>query len=160
MKAPPRIVIAVGSGCPFSVLALITYSVALSTADPLPVPNTKEDVGELSFTSFDHPLDPAKQSPKRSLIHHNLSRTMSQDYPTSSHVTPPPLSFAMTGSSNISVNEQVVQREGTPPPHIPSQSRSSSFPTPTDSITSRPAFPSRLMLQCSSGSPTGLNLRW
>jgi hypothetical protein len=105
MKASPRIVITVVSGCPFSVLALIMYGVALSTADPLPVSNVKEDVGKLSFTSFDYPLDPAKQSSKRSLIRHNLSRTMSQDYPTSSHVTPPPLSFATTGSSNISVNE-------------------------------------------------------
>jgi hypothetical protein len=38
------------------------YDVALSTSDPFSVPNAKEDVGGLSFTSFDNPLDPANVS--------------------------------------------------------------------------------------------------
>ncbi|KAF8130101.1 hypothetical protein EV363DRAFT_1489987 [Boletus edulis] len=37
-------------------------AVAFSTADPFSISNVKEEVGELSFTSFDDPLDPTNLS--------------------------------------------------------------------------------------------------
>ena len=161
------------------------YDVALSTADPFSVSNAKEDVGELSF-AFDDPLDPANLSigqsevslsnldleaelqkvlnppqsdrdnvPRLSdLIPRNASFSTSTPPPLT-----PPLSFTTTGSSDVSVDEQVVQRDGTSPPHVPSQSRLFPVPAPTGSVTSHPASPSGLMLQRSSDSPTGLNMR-
>ena len=162
------------------------YDVALSTADPFSVSNAKEDVGELSFVSFDDPLDPANLSigqSEVSLSNLDLEAELQKvlnppqsdkgDVPRLSDLIPrtasfststpppltPPLSFTTTGSSNVSFDEQVVQREGIPLPYIPSQPRTSPVPTPTGNTTSRPASPSGLTLQRSSGSPTGLNMR-
>jgi len=168
-------------------LTLTQNDVALPTADPFSVSKAKEDVGELSFTSFDDPLDPANLSigqsevslsnldleaelqkvlnppksdekddvPKLSdLIPRNASFSMSTPPPLT-----PPLSFDTSISSNTSVDEQVIHGEGAPPPHIPSLSRAPPVPTSTGSITSRPASPSGLTLEHSSGSPSGLNMR-
>ena len=159
---------------------------AASATDPSSVSKIKEDVGELSFTSFDDPLDPGNlsigqsevslsnldleaelqnvfnppQPPSKDdvlklsdLIPHNASLTTSTPPPFT-----PPLSFITAASSNVSINEQVVQRESTPPPHVPSQSRMSSIPTSIPGVAPRSASPSVMTLPYGSGSPTGLNI--
>ncbi|KAH0829203.1 hypothetical protein J3R83DRAFT_2763 [Lanmaoa asiatica] len=159
---------------------------ALSAVDPFSVSKAKEDLGELSFTSFDDPLDPANLSigqsevslsnldleaelqkvlnPPQSDNKDNVPRLpdlipRNTSFSTS---TPPPLTsflpFATSGSSNVSLAEQAVQRECSPPLRIPSQSRTSPVHTPTGSVPSRPASPSGT-LRCSSGSSTGSNMR-
>ncbi|KAF8551975.1 hypothetical protein OG21DRAFT_1486564 [Imleria badia] len=159
---------------------------ALSTADPFSASKPKEDVGELSFTLFDDPLDPANLSIGQSEVSlsnldleaelqkvFNPPQSDKDDVPRLSDLVPrntsfststpppltPPLSFVTSGPSNISIVEQVVQREATPPPQIPSQSRASPVPIPTTGITSRPTSPSRVTLRYGSASPTALNMR-
>ncbi|KAG8221335.1 hypothetical protein J3R82DRAFT_1503 [Butyriboletus roseoflavus] len=160
---------------------------ALPTADPFSGSKAKEDVSELSFVSFDDPVDPANLSigqSEVSLSNLDLEAELRKvfnppqsdnkgDVPRLSDLIPcnasfststpppftPPLSFATSGSSNVSIADQVMQREGGPSSHGQSQPCSSPVPTPTGGIASRPASPSGVSRQHSSGSLTDLNMR-
>lgn len=168
-------------------LILTTYPVAPLSADPFSGSIGKEQNGELSFTSIDDPLDPANLSIGRSEVslsnidlEAELQRVFNppqpgnkDDVPRLSDLiprnaplatsTPPPdtpfLSFATSGPSSVSIDDQVTQRTGSPPLQVPSQSRPSPIPTPAGSLASRPASPSGVTLQRNSGSPTAFNLR-
>lgn len=163
------------------------YDVALSTADPFSLSRPKEQVGDLSFTSFDDPLDPANLSigqSEVSLSNLDLEAELQKVFnppppgnkdnvPRLSDLVPrnasfststppphtPPLSFATSGSSSVSVDEQVVQRERSPSLHVPSQLHTSPVPTPTGSLASRPASPSGVIPQRDLGSPAAFNVR-
>lgn len=169
-------------------LTLITYDTALATTNPLSASKPKEDIGELSFTLFEDPLDPGNLSigqSEVSLSNLDLEAELQKvlnlpqsdnkdDVPRLTDLVPrnvsfststpppltPPLSFVTSGSSNVSVVEQVVQREGTPPLHIhiPS-SRMSPLPTPPIGTISHPTSPLGVTLQYSSASPTAVNMR-
>ena len=163
------------------MLTLNIYNVALSTADPV---SKAQEISELSIMSIEDPLDPANLSighSEVSLSNLDLEAELQKvinppqpdnkdDVPRLSDLIPrntsfptstpspdtPFLSFATSGSSSVSVDEP---REGSPQLHAPSQSHASPVPTPSGSHTSRPASPLGSMLQRSSGSPTGFNMR-
>ncbi|KAF9228374.1 hypothetical protein BS17DRAFT_799695 [Gyrodon lividus] len=162
-----------------------------STADPFSLPRVKEEphLSELSFTSFDDPLDPANLSigqSEVSLSNLDLEAELQKvlhadpkcDVPRLSHLIPgsssfstntpppltPPLSFAgvSSGSSYISANERSAEKEASPTPHIPSASSMSPVSSSTSSspvVAPRPASLSGVTLRRSSGSPTGFNIR-
>lgn len=168
-------------------MTLTMCELALPSADPSSVSRPKEQIGELSFTSFEDPLDPANLSigqSEVSLSNLDLEAELQKvfnppqpdskdDVPRLSDLIPrtstfststpprhtPPLSFATSGSSSISVDEQVVQRERSPPLHVPLQSRTSPVPIPASDLASCPPSSSGMMFQQNSGSPTHLDMR-